>query len=128
MPLRSALEGIAFRPFLPSRQIVEAALIAPYNGGDDTKANRGIGLEYVSNHQSFVLQQWPGGGKPGPVSLGSERGCDLTAYTLRGGETGQQGVLWSNGRVVSNLLPSGKATDKATFAEARRLVRLGACR
>lgn len=127
MPVRSALKEIAFKPFFPSRQIVETALLPAYNGGDDIKRNRGIGFEYVSTHESYVLSQWPGKPKSGPVSLPSEQGCGLSGYAI-GANKGHLGVLWSNGTIVSDLQPSGNATTKATVAEARRLVRRGACR
>ncbi|MBV8602729.1 MAG: hypothetical protein JO359_14275 [Candidatus Eremiobacteraeota bacterium] len=127
-PLRTALGEIAFRPFIPAREIVETALLPPYNGGDDVRQNRGIGFEYVQAHQSFVLSQWPGAGKNGPYQLGTERGCQLSAYDIAGGTTGHRGVLWSNGSIASNLVAAGNASDKAVYAEARRLVRLGACR
>lgn len=127
MPLRSAVKEIAFKPFYPSGQIAETALLPPYNSGDDIKGNRGIGFEYVSGHESYVLSQWPGNLKPGPVSLPSEHGCDLSAYPI-GAKKGHQGVLWARGPIVSNLQPSGNASSKATIAEARRLARRGACR
>ena len=127
MPLKSALKEIGFKPFFPSRQIVETALLPAYNNGDDIKRNRGIGFEYVSSHESYALSQWPGKPKTGPVSLPSEQGCGLSAYTI-GTNKGHLGVLWSNGTIVSNLQPTGNATSKATVAEARRLARRGACR
>jgi hypothetical protein len=127
-PLRTALAGIAFRPFIPARQIVETALIPAYNGGEDTRENRGIAFEYVSFHQSYILSEWPGKGKAGPRHVATEQGCEITSYDIGGGTAGRQGALWSNGRIAAKLIPSGNASDRATFAEARRLVRLGACR
>jgi hypothetical protein len=127
-PLHEAIAGVAFRPFIPSRVIVETALLPPYNGGDDVRRNRGIGFEYESKHQTYMLSEWPGAGKPGPRNLGSVNGCELTAYDQNGGAEGKKGVLWSNGRIVSNLISAGDATNKQTFDEARRLVRIGACR
>jgi hypothetical protein len=128
MPLRSALAGVAFRPFIPAREIVETALLPAYNGGDDIRENRGIGFEYLSKREAFVLNQWPGAGQAGPRNLGTIDGCALSAYDIAGGTTGKQGVLWSNGRIVSNLVAAGNASDRETFEEARRLVRRGACR
>jgi hypothetical protein len=128
MPLRAALAGIAFRPFIPAREIVETALLPPYNGGDDTRKNRGIGFEYLSRREAYVLSQWPGTGLPGPQSLGSIHGCELTAYPIAGGATGKHGALWSNGRIASDLVPAGNADDHDTFEEARRLIRRGACK
>jgi len=128
MPLRSALEGIDFRPFIPAREIVETAVIPAYNGGDDTRQNRGIGFEYVSKREAYVLRQWPGNGLPGPRNVATIDNCQITSYDIDGGAAGKQGALWSNGRVAFNLIAAGSATDRDTFEEARRLVRLGACR
>lgn len=126
--LRSALGGVAFKPFIPAREIVETALLPAYNGGADVRANRGIGFEYISKREAFVLSQWPGAGMPGPHDLGTIDGCQLTAYDIAGGEGGKQGALWSSGRVVSDLVAAGNATNRETFEEARRLIRRGACR
>lgn len=128
MPLRSALGGVAFRPFIPAREIVETALLPPYNGGDDNRFNRGIGFEYVSKHQAYALRQWPGSGLPGPRNVATVDNCQITSYDIDGGAAGKQGALWSSGRVAFNLVPVGSASDRETFEEARRLVRLGACR
>jgi hypothetical protein len=128
MPLRTALRSVAFRPFIPAREIVETALLPPYNGGDDVRKNRGIGFEYISQRQAFVLSQWPGPGLPGPQDLGTINGCALSAYSIAGGATGKSGALWTNGRIASNLVPAGNATDHDTFEEARRLIRGGACK
>jgi hypothetical protein len=126
MPLRTALRSVDFRPFIPAREIVETALLPPYNGGDDVRKNRGIGFEYISQRQAFVLSQWPGPGLPGPQDLGTIDGCALSAYSIAGGTTGKSGALWTNGRIASNLVPAGNATDHDTFEEARRLIRGGA--
>ena len=128
MPLRTALRSVAFQPFIPAREIVETALLPPYNGGDDVRKNRGIAFEYISSRQAYVLSQWPGPGLPGPHDLGTIDGCALSAYSIAGGTTGKSGALWTNGRIASNLVPAGNATDRDTFAEARRLIRRGACR
>jgi hypothetical protein len=128
MPLRSALGGVAFRAFIPAREIVETALLPPYNGGDDNRQNRGIGFEYISKREAYALRQWPGSGLPGPRTVGTIDNCQITSYDINGGAAGKQGALWSNGRVAFNLVPVGNASDRDTFEEARRLVRLGACR
>lgn len=127
-PLHEAIGGVAFRPFIPARIIIETALLPPYNGGDDTRQNRGIAFEYMSRGEAFALEQWPGASMPGPRDLGTIDDCDITAYDMNGGVGGRQGALWSNGRVVSNLVAAGNASNKAVFDEAKRLVRAGACR
>lgn len=128
MPLRSALGGVAFRAFIPAREIVETAVLPAYNGGDDIRQNRGIGFEYVSKRQAYVLKEWPGSGLPGPRIVATIDNCQITSYDINGGATGHQGALWSNGGIAFNLVAVGSANDRDTFEEARRLVRLGACR
>jgi len=127
-PLHEAIGGVAFRPFIPSRIVIETALLPPYNGGDDTRQNRGIAFEYESHNQAYVLSQWPGGAMPGPRTIGTINDCVITGYDINGGVGGKQGALWSNGRIVSNLVAAGNASNRAVFNEARRLVRMGACR
>lgn len=128
MPLHQAIAGVAFRPFIPAHYIVQTALLPPYNGGDDTRANRGIGFEYMSRNQAFVLKQWPGRGLAGSRKIATIKTCEITAYDIKGGAEGKQGALWSNGLIASNLVPTGNTTNNAVFTEAKRLVQIGACR
>jgi hypothetical protein len=128
MPLHEAIGGVVFRPFIPAHYIIETALLPPENGGDDTRANRGIGFDYLSHNEAFVLKQWPGRLIPGPRMIATINGCDITGYDIDGGKEGKQGALWSDGLIVFNLVPAGNASNDAVFAEAKRLVRIGACR
>jgi len=127
-PLHQAIAGVAFRPFIPSRYIVETALLPPYNGGADTRQNDGIGFEYVYHNYAFALSQWPGAGMPGPRHIATINDCDISAYDINGGVGGKQGALWTNGRIEYNLVAAATAPNKAVFAEAKRLVHMGACR
>lgn len=128
MPLHQAIAGVAFRPFIPAHYIVETALLPPYNGGDDTRVNRGIGFEYMSHNEAFVLKQWPGRNLPGPRKVATIKGCEITGYDIAGGAEGKQGALWGNGSIASNLVPTGNTPNKSVYAEAKRLVQIGACR
>src|SRR5579872_5464754 len=58
MPLEAAVRQIAFRPFLPSAQILAFAVIPPLGGGD-TVQHRGLGIEYVADGSAVLLSQWP---------------------------------------------------------------------
>ena len=122
MPFEKAVRGISFRPFVPSRQLVDVALIAPLTGAD-VRANRGIAFEYAASGQALVLSEWPMHDvhlSLGPAELGATP-CAITAYKA-------DGVLWTTPhRVVMTLQPDGKVKPPRIFAEARRLLSRGAC-
>jgi predicted small lipoprotein YifL len=123
MPLHTARAGVSFRPFVPARELVDVALLAPY-AGNDTRANRGIGFEYESGGRLFVLSQWPAHGTPpaGGTPLRPEAECSLTRYK-------PDGIIWTTKRdIVATLQTDGKSSPSAVETEARRLVRRGACR
>ncbi|MFN2527269.1 MAG: hypothetical protein ABR584_00960 [Candidatus Baltobacteraceae bacterium] len=122
MPLPKAVRGISFRPFLPSHQIVDVALVAPL-GGKDNRKNRGIAFEYASGGQLLVLSEWPINDLRvdfGPTRLGASP-CTLIKYA-------DDGVLWTTPRhLVMTLIPDGKIKPSHLSAEARRLLSRGAC-
>jgi len=122
MPLQKAVRGISFRPFLPSHQIVDVALVAPLGGKDNLK-NRGIAFEYTSSGQLLVLLEWPINNLHidfGPTRLSSSP-CTPLKYA-------DDGVLWSTPRhLVMTLIPDGKIKPSHLSAEARRLLSRGAC-
>jgi hypothetical protein len=122
MPLQKAVRGISFRPFLPSHQILDVALIAPI-GGLDNRKNRGIAFEYASAGQLLVLSEWPLNALHldlGPAELGATP-CAPTKYA-------DDGVLWTTPkRLVMTLIPDGKVKPSRLSAEARRLLSRGAC-
>ena len=57
-PLSEARRKIAFRPYMPSRDYIDVAMLPAFFGGDDPK-NWGLGLEYSVNGKRFALSQWP---------------------------------------------------------------------
>ena len=121
MPFEKAIRGIAFRPYLPARQFLMVSLLAPLNG-DDVRANRGIAIEYAAAGQALVLLQWP---MHGDIQLGSQQlgssPCDLVKVS-------PVSVMWTTRRrILMNLRPDGKVKPSHIFAEARRLLRHGAC-
>ena len=124
MPLHTARAGVSFRPFVPARELVDVALLAPY-AGNDTRANRGIGFEYESGGRLFVLSQWPAHGTPPagghPAPSRSRMQLDPRYKP--------DGIIWTTKRdIVATLQTDGKSSPSAVETEARRLVRRGACR
>jgi hypothetical protein len=128
-PEQDALDGIAFKPFVPTKQYVLVALLAPFHGAD-TRDNRGIGYEYREHGHLFALSQWPAHGRSiaiFPELKISEPNCtDVHSFP---GSARTRGIVWTTPRgTVLTLQPDG-ATDTANIqAEWHRLVRRGACR
>jgi len=122
MPLQKAVRGIWFRPFLPSHQILDVALVAPL-GGTDNRKNRGIAFEYASGGQLLVLSEWPINDLHVdlvPTGLGASP-CTPMKYA-------NNGVLWTTPKhLVMTLIPDGKIKPSHLSAEARRLLSRGAC-
>jgi len=122
MPLQKAVRGISFRPFLPSHQILDVALVAPL-GGIDNRKNRGIAFEYASGGQLFVLSEWPVNDLH--VDLGA---TELGASPCKPVKYADDGVLWTTPQhLVMTLIPDGKIKPSHLSAEARRLLSRGAC-
>ena len=122
MPLQKAVRGISFRPFVPSHEILDVALIAPL-GGLDKPRNRGIAFEYASEGQLLVLSEWPLNNLN--LNLGETQ---LAATPCVVTKTGPQGVLWTTPRrLVMTLKPDGKIKPSRLTSEARRLLTRGAC-
>jgi len=126
-PEQDAMQGIAFRPFIPTREYKDVALLAPFRG-KDVRAYRGIGYEYEARGRLFVLTQWPanGGSIDGfPALPAADPDCrNVRAFPIAG-----SGIVWSTPRgIVATLRPDGESDAKALVAEWHRLVRRGACR
>ncbi len=123
MPLEQAVTHIAFRPYLPSTQILAFAVLPPL-GGLDTNANRGLGIEYLAGANALLLSEWP----KQRFAIGFSRAqlalpaCTPTHYST-------QAVAWTTpGNLVMTLQPDGNVPAAVIDREARRLVRAGACR
>lgn len=120
-PFTKAVRGIAFRPYLPARQFLDVALVAPLNG-DDVRENRGIAIEYVAGGQALVLSQWP---MHGDIQLGQQQlgASPCTLIKIKA-----TSVMWTTrSRLLMTLQPDGKIKPSRIFAEARRLLARGAC-
>src|ERR1700689_338537 len=60
MSEQEARERITFHPFVPTPNYAEVALLPALHGDDkDNPENRGIGYEYVSGGQAYILREWP---------------------------------------------------------------------
>jgi hypothetical protein len=123
MPLEKAVTHIAFRPFVPSQQVLAYAVLPPL-GDLDTDAHRGLGIEYVSSGRAMLLSQWP---KQDFMiafarSVGPLAPCTLAHYKA-------DGAAWITAHnVVMTLQPDGSVSPAVIDDEARRLMRAGACR
>lgn len=123
MPFERAVTHIAFRPLIPSTQVLAYAVLPPL-GGTDTDAHRGLGIEYVMHRRALLLSQWPKG--PFDIAFGTKGAntppCTPTHYS-------PTGIAWITTKdVVMTLQPDGNIPNQALEAEARRLIRAGACR
>ena len=122
MPLEYAIKEIAFRPYMPQGKLLGVAVIPPL-GGEDTRAHRGIAVEYVAGANAMVLSEWP---KQHfeltfPHKDITTTPCDLAQYA-------ETGYAWtSRGGLALTLQPDGSANQSAVEAEARRLMGAGAC-
>lgn len=124
MPLEQAVTKIDYRPYIPPNvQILKFAVIPPL-GNLDTPANRGVAIEYESDHVAWLLSEWPkqnfklAFGKSGDITFNP---CTVVHY-----ET--DGVAWTTRtNLAMTLQPDGSVAAKAVNAEARRLVAAGAC-
>ena len=122
MPLEQAVTKIGFRPYLPPGQILAFAVIPPL-GSLDTVANRGLAIEYVVGGQAMLLSEWPKQGFA--LTLGGKNiatsPCVMAHYKI-------DGPAWTSRRgLLFTLQPDGNVNAKIVDAEARRLMRSGAC-
>jgi hypothetical protein len=123
MPLEEAITHIAFKPYMPSDQVLAYAVLPPL-GDLDTDAHRGLGIEYVRNGEPMLISQWPKQGFT--IAFGRDIDsiptCTVTHYMTNG-------VAWlTPHNVVVTLQPDGNVAPSTVESEARRIVRAGACR
>ena len=123
-PFEKAVRGISFRPFVPSRQLVDVALIAPLRAkDDDNRHNRGIAFEYAASGHAMALSEWPLHGdhfSAGVAEIGGTP-CEIAPFKA-------DGVRWTTrGDLLMTLQADGKIKPSRVQAEARRLLQRGAC-
>lgn len=121
MPLEKVVTHLSFRPFMPSAQVLAYAVLPPI-GGLDTDQTRGIGIEYMAGSNAMLLSQWPKGNFNIAFGHGGLANCAPVHYSA-------QALAWTTRRnVLMTLQPDGSIPPAAVEAEARRLIRDGACR
>ena len=127
MPLDEAVRKIAFRPFVPSHQLLDVALQPPLSAEDvrldKVGKARGIAFEYSTNGVAMVLSEWPRG----------DLQMDFNGFSLTGEpctvlKYAPDSVMWTtkNGMVMT-LQPDGRVKPKRVVDEAHRLLHSGAC-
>lgn len=134
MSEQDALQRISFRPFVPTPNYLEVALLPPIVGADkDDPQNRGIGYEYRSAGHTYVLREWPLMGTdldryPPVPPVGTCKTGHLTLGTPRY----PRSYAWTSGDIAMALqpdIPSGANPNvPALKKEWLRLVKRGACR
>jgi len=127
MPLEQAVREIAFRPYVPSAQLLDVALQPPLSSEDVPLGKvgkaRGIAFEYSSHGVAMVLSEWPRGALSMEYNGFSLEGnpCTLLKYA-------PDSVLWTTRNdLVMTLQPDGRVKPKTVIAEAHRLLHSGAC-
>ena len=119
MPVGLATRTLAFTPFFPPGQILQAAVIPPLNV--DQQRNHGLGLEYARKGGMLLLSQWPQAGFSIPPQALAAGPCVPVPYK-------KDGVLWSTRyNVVMTLQPDGRVPASRIRREAQELVAAGAC-
>ena len=130
MSAAAARNSIGFPPFLPPRTVVAVALLPPFRG-DDTRANRGIGFEYLdAPGRRYVLAEWPenDGSIAGFAELPFHDPRCPSARTVRRG-TSPNGIVWTTARgLVMTLVADGPNDARTLENEWRKLIRRGVCR
>jgi hypothetical protein len=134
MSAQEAQERISFHPFVPTPNYDEVALLPSLHGDDkENPQNRGIGYEYGSAGQIYILREWPLAGAsfdryPSIAPVGT---C-TTGRLTEGTPQHIRAIAWTTptlGFALQPDIPQGGNPDlKALRKEWARLVAKGACR
>jgi hypothetical protein len=134
MSAQEAMERITFQPFVPTPHYLEVALLPALHGDDkDRPQNRGIGYEYASAGQIYILREWPlaGASFDRYPSVPVEGTCTTGRFT-EGTPQHIRALAWSTPTLGFALQPDipqgGNPNLKALRSEWARLVKRGACR
>jgi hypothetical protein len=134
MSAQEAMERITFHPFVPTPNYDEVALLPAFHGDDsDNPENRGIGYEYSSGGQIYILREWPlaGGSFDKYPSVPPEGTC-TTGHFTEGTPQHIRALAWTTATLGFALQPDipqgGNPNLKLLRKEWGRLVKLGACR
>lgn len=134
MSEQEAMERITFHPFVPTPNYAEVALLPALHGDDkENPENRGIGYEYMSGRQAYILREWPLAGAsfdkyPSIPPTGS---C-TTGHFTEGTAKHMRAFAWTTGTLGFALQPDIPQGGNPNLTELRkewaRLVKRGACR
>ena len=134
MSEQDAVERVTFRPFLPTPSYSEVGLLPAFHGDDkDNPENRGIGFEYTSAGQAYLLREWPlaGGSLDKYATVPALAGCQTGHFTT-GTPQHPRELAWTSQNLVFALqvdIPwATLPNEKALHAEWVRLIKRGACR
>lgn len=134
MSEQEAIERITFRPFQPTPNYLEVALLPSFHGDDkDTPENRGIGYSYNSAGEIYVLREWPlAGGSLDKYPTVPPMGTCSTGHLVLGTVKHPRSYAWTTATLALALQPdidSGANPNvPALKKEWARLVKRGACR
>ncbi|HEY5350125.1 MAG TPA: hypothetical protein VIJ64_10345 [Candidatus Lustribacter sp.] len=134
MSAQEAMERITFHPFVPTPHYLEVALLPALHGDDkENPQNRGIGYEYASAGQIYILREWPLAGASFnryPSIPGA--GTCTTGHLTEGTPQHIRALAWSTPTLGFALQPDipqgGNPNLRALRTEWARLVKRGACR
>jgi hypothetical protein len=134
MSAQEAMERITFHPFVPTPNYDEVALLPALHGDDkENPENRGIGYEYPSGGQIYILREWPlaGASFDRYPSVPAEGTC-TTGHFTEGTPQHIRALAWTTPTLGFSLqpdIPQGKNPNlKLLRKEWGRLVKAGACR
>jgi hypothetical protein len=134
MSEQEAMERITFHPFVPTPNYAEVALLPALHGDDkDNPQNRGIGYEYSSGGQIYILREWPlAGASFDRYPTVPNEGTCTTGHFTEGTPQHIRALAWSTSTLGFALQPDipqgGNPNLKALRKEWGRLVAHGACR
>jgi hypothetical protein len=132
MSEQEAIERVTFRPFVPTPNYIEVALLPAFHGDDkDHPENRGIGYEYTEAGHTYVMRQWPRAGGSldhyPAITVKGATGCTDTRVIL-GSAARPFGLGWATPAFVFAIQPDPPNDTAPLQAEFIRLVHRGACR
>jgi hypothetical protein len=134
MSAQEAMERITFHPFVPTPNYDEVALLPALHGDDkENPENRGIGYEYASGGQIYILREWPlaGASFDRYPSVPAEGTCS-TGHFTEGTPQHIRALAWTTPTLGFSLQPDipqgGNPNLKLLRKEWGRLVKAGACR
>jgi hypothetical protein len=134
MPMseQEAIERVTFRPFVPTPNYTEVALLPAFHGDDkDNPENRGIGYEFTEAGHTYVMREWPKAGGsldryPVIVVKGAVQ-CPDT-HVILGSAVHPFGLGWTTQAFVFAIQPDPPNDTAPLQSEFIRLVHRGACR